>query len=314
MNICRWLVVLLLLLSPFHATAASFPERPVILVVGNTPGSAQDVFARELAKALEAQRNINVVVENKPGGDALIGLNYLKSRPADGYAIGLFNITQIEVQIARDESGVGIEDFGFLGGVLTTPVYLFVKADGPYKTLGDVVKQARARPGELSIGGAGGLSILTLMTRDWTSKAGIEVNYVPYKGGNESLTAVLGGFVDAMETASQLAIPYLNAGKLRALAQAGQARDPVLPDVPTFSEQGLDTIAVYQQIMVIRAGTPVDRTALLAEAINKAVESPEIAAFARNAAATASYTPGAEIKARVTTEVEDWRKAIKTLK
>lgn len=220
---------------------AAYPERPINLVVPMPPGGGTDVVSRLLAERLGVATGWNLVVQNKPGATGNIGMDYVARAQPDGYTVGMGQAANLAINPALypkmpfDPK----KDFTLVGLVAAQPVVLVVRADSPYKTLADLVDDARKKPAaSLRLASAANGTIGHMSGVMLARRAGVEFLHVPYKGAGPAVTDLVGGQTDLYFITPQTAFPLLAANKLRALAVTSNARLAALPDVPTVAESG----------------------------------------------------------------------------
>jgi len=227
-----------------HAQAWK-PDRPVELVVFAAPGGGNDKAARTLQKIWQDHHMLEAVVVNKVGGGGTLAYTYVSRKTGDDSAIAIAQAGLLTNQITG-RSTLGLADVTVLPYIGTEPVALAVQTDSPYRNLRDFVEQLKKDPSSLSIAVGSTLGAINHFTVALLAKAaGIDprkLRIVVFGGGSESVTQLLGGHVDAMAQASNNAVPYYEAGKMRILGLSMAQRASSLPNVPTFREQGYDVV------------------------------------------------------------------------
>jgi tripartite-type tricarboxylate transporter receptor subunit TctC len=263
------LAVCAVLEVPQSASAQSsgaYPARPITLVVPYPPGGAADQFARSLGHALGERIGQSVIIENRPGANGNIGSAFVARRQAaDGYTLllGSTSTLTINPNLYADTGYDPIKDLQPVTLTHQMPNVLVVSSKTPYKRVADVVRAAKADPGHIDFGSAGYGNTMHLAGELFQKQAGIKLVHVPYKGGAPALMDVLAGTIPMMFNNLPALVPLKNSDKVRLLAVADTKRSPVLPNVPTFAEEGLPgVVSVVWNGILVRRGTPqaiVDR-------------------------------------------------------
>jgi len=265
-----------------NSHAQEFPSRPVRIVVPSAPAGAGDAIARMLASRLGPALRTSVTVENRPGASGVIGNEYASRADADGYTL-LFATSATHVisaytmdRLPYDPQG----DFTPVINVAFATSVIVVSSALPVKTVGEFIAYARARPGHLYYASSGVGSANHVDTEVFAAVAGISLTHVPYRGTADGYRALIADEVQVMFGAVTSALPYVRSGKLRALAVLTDARSPVLPEVPTLAEAGLDRVDVRKWLGVMApAGTPPDIVERLNRALNGVLREPDVRAW-----------------------------------
>lgn len=273
------LLAVLPLAGPVSAqSAADYPNQAIKLMVPWPPGGGVDTTARMIAKPLSERLGQSIVVDNRGGAGGNIGTELAARARPDGYNLLMGSISPNAVNIHL-YSRLGfdpVKDFAPIIYVASVPNILVVPASSPARTVKDLVDMARANPGKLNYGSGGVGSSQHLAAVQFMSVAKIEIEHIPYKGTAPAEADLAAGQISLMLDTTTC-LPYIAAGKMRALAVASKQRNPALPDVPTFDEVGLPGIYASSWYgLMAPAGTPkaiVDK--LNAEA-NQVLQSVEI--------------------------------------
>ena len=258
------------------ALAQSASHRPIRIIVGFGPGSANDLIARELARYMAESLSQPVIVENRPGAGGSLGTDMVAKAAPDGLTLGLGTSSQMVMNVALYRHlPFDVEtDLRQIGLVGRTPLVLAGKASGA-KTLKELITAARANPGQLTYGSAGTGSISHIVGEAFARAADIKLNHIPYKGNGPAMADLAGGHVDMVFDGIITSQPMAEQGRVRLLAFGGKQRSPVIPDVPTFAEQGLREYDAYSwNCLFAPAKTPEAEIARLNQALNAALALP----------------------------------------
>jgi len=235
-----------LLLALFLALAATahaqtYPAKPVRLVVPFPPAGGNDVFARIVAQKLSEAWKQQVLVENRPGAGGAVGTEFAAKSAPDGYTLLLGHTGTLAINPAL-YTKLGYDpsrDFAPIGTLASAPLVLVVNSSAPIRTVGDVIAQAKTKPGEINYASSGSGTGSHLSGELLQSLTGIKLTHVPYKGTSPAITDLLGGQVQMMFSVIPAALPQIKAGKLRAIAVTSSQRMPQLPDIATVAESGV---------------------------------------------------------------------------
>ena len=260
------------------ARAQTFPSRPVRIIVAFPAGGGTDIVARTLSPKLSEALGQQVVVDNRGGASGLVGTELAAKSAPDGHTLFMGTLgnlsvnpllfTKLPFDVARD--------FAPLTQAVSVTFMLYVHPSLPVKTVRDLITLAKSRPGSINYASSGSGGAPHLAAELFNSLAGIKMIHVPYKGSSPSFTDVLGGQVPITFDSLTQGLPYVKAGRLRAVATLGPKRTQVLPDVPTVNE----TLAGYEVVnwfgIVVPAGTPREIIARLHSEIVKILRMPDI--------------------------------------
>src|SRR5512133_3835399 len=220
-----------------------YPDRPIKIILPYTPGSPNDVFARAVAPILSSRLKQPVIVDNRPGGGTLVGLKALMTSAPDGYTLLFTNTpTHVIAQFrAQDTAYDPIRDFVPIVAVGTTSLVLVVSTGTPANTLQEFIAYAKINPGKLNFGFGQG-TLPHLIGEAFKLATGIDIASIPYRGGAQAITDMLGGRVDMNFGAGATLVPLIREKKIKALAVTSAARSAQLPNVRTMIECGLPTL------------------------------------------------------------------------
>jgi tripartite-type tricarboxylate transporter receptor subunit TctC len=291
--------------------AQGYPTKPVKIIVAFTPGSATDIIARVTADYFSKSMGQSFIVENKPGAGGILGTEAAKNAAPDGYTLtacpsGPFGINPgIYKTLPYDP----IKDFEPISDLVLTPQVIVVGSQTPYKTLADLVAAAKAKPGEIAYGSLGTGSTSHLTMEAFQREAGVKMNHIPFKGGAEAQTQIMGGAFPTMSDTISGVQAQVRAGKLRPLGVAIPQRSPYLPDVPTIAEQGYKGFESVGWIgLCAPARTPVAILDKLNAEVKKMLASPEAKAKIEQLGATPVGDSRAEFAAWIKSEIAKWSK------
>src|SRR5512140_594715 len=240
------------------AIGQGFPSKPLRLIVPYPPGGSADVLARVVSARLATALGQPVVVDNKPGAGGILGADIVAKAPADGHTL-LFANTSIASNPSLYKTLPYDTARAFVPVVhlVNVPNLLLVAEDVKARNVAELIALAKAQPGALNYASAGNGTFPHLAIELFKLEAGVSITHVPYKGAAPALAALLAKEVQVLSNDLLNAVPYVKAGKVRALAITGQVRSPVMPDVPTMAEAGLKNyVAVGWQGIMTTAGTP----------------------------------------------------------
>ena len=308
------LAVLLLVFAPGAAAAQLYPTRPVKMVVPFPPGGPVDVSARILGQHLPRTPGQPVVIENRAGAAGSLGAKAVAGADPDGYSLLCGNISTLVVLPAvtnnRDYDPAKV--FAPVAKISQNYEVLVVHPAFSPKSVPQLIAHARANPGKLNYGSAGHGNATHLAAELFKLRTGVDIVHVPYKGASEAVTGVLGGQVQMFFGDIAGVLPFLREGTLRALAVSSEARNPLVPDVPTMRESGVPDYVVSTYVGVVApAGTPAAIVQRLNTAINESMTSPDAAsAFARLGAEIRPAAPQ-DFAAFLAAETRKWADVVK---
>jgi tripartite-type tricarboxylate transporter receptor subunit TctC len=292
--------------------AAAWPDRPVKVIVGFTPGGPTDLIARLVAQQLTAQTGKNFYVENVPGAGGNVGAVKAAQSPADGYTILVTGGNMTNNPYLFAHAGFDpIKDFDAVTVVAATPVVLAVNPEVPAKTVKELVDWIRANPGKESFASPGTGTPPQLTGALFVHALNLDLVHVPFSGGGTAVEATVGNHTPISFGAMAPAVPLIKAGQLRALAVTGKERSPALPDIPTMAEAGFPQVegATWTAVAVPK-GTPPDIVTELHRLIVESLKSQDV----KDKLAAMAYAPigssPAECEAFFKDEMAKWGKVI----
>ena len=261
------------------ARADNFPDRPITMVVPFAPGGIADITARPLAQAMSKVLGQSVVIDNRAGAGGAIGHAYTAKARPDGYTImtALSSIVVIPEsdRINARAPSYQMSEFTPIALLSADPTVLVVRDDARWKSLADLLKEAREKPGTISYSSSGIYGTIHTCVEMLAQAAGVKFLHVPYKGGAPAMAALLGNEVGFTAQSPGVAAPHLNAGKARLLGSWAGERTKALPDTPTMKEQGFDVEFYIWAGVFAPAGVPQPILERISDAVRKAAHDPE---------------------------------------
>ena len=296
-----------------EAAAQGYPTRPVTMIVPYAAGGTADVLGRPLAQEMGAALGRNVIVELKPGAGGNVGAEHVaRVARADGYTF-LFAASSLATSVSMMKLQFDPRsDLVPVAGIAAIPNLMVISADSPLKSVADVVKAAKARPGELSFGSSGPGTGSHLAGELFKEMAGIQILHVPYKGSGAVYPDLMAQRVTLLFDVMGSAVGQVQGGKVRALATTSRHRSKALPDVPTLAEQGFrDYEFVTWFGFFARAGTPPEAMARLEQATMAALKSASVGERLAQIGSEPVPVPGAEFRQYFNDDVERWAKLVR---
>jgi tripartite-type tricarboxylate transporter receptor subunit TctC len=264
-----------LALGPAMAQAQNYPNRPISFVVPFAPGGLTDVPARVLAPIMQEKLGASIVVENKTGASGVVGATHVLRADPDGYTLLVNALADVQnlhyIKVPYDS----VADFTMIGKISDgPPLVLVVNATLPYKSLKELIDDAKANPNKISFGTSGPATSPAIAITQLNATAGTKIVDVPYRGSGEAAAAVVTGAVQATFTFYLAAKPLVDGGKIRPLAVAGAQRIPTWPDVPTMEELGYKNFNHSGFVgLVGPAKLPQPIVATLLKALNESIHT-----------------------------------------
>ena len=291
-----------LLLAGLSAYAGTWPEKPVRLVVSYPPGGTVDAVARIIAPKLSAKLGQPVVIDNRGGAGGAIGGDLVAKSAPDGYTVMLDASNHAQNPALRKMPFDTLRDLAPVSLLVKVPNVLVVNPSAPMKSVADLIAQAKAKPGGINYASSGNGSAQHLAGELFASMAGVQITHVAYKGGGPALTDVMSGHVPVFFASLASSLPFIQGGKLRALAVTGKTPSPALPQLPTVAEAGLPGYEVYEwNAVFVPAGTPAPVVERLSKEFAATLKDPEVR--------TRLEALGAEVIGSSPAELDSFRRA-----
>jgi tripartite-type tricarboxylate transporter receptor subunit TctC len=299
-----------------QAVAQQFPSQPVRVVVPFPPGGGTDILVRLIQDKYAAKLGQPVVIDNRPGASGNIGGGVVAKSKPDGYTLLVqATIVGIYPTVFASLPYDPQKDFVWIGGVAESPAVIVTNPNSKYKTIADLMAEAKARPKQVNFASAGVGSPQHLATERLGRLNKVEFTHVPYKGSATAVTDLLSGVLDFGTLSLSSVLPLIQEGKLRALALASDNRSKLMPNVPTIKEAGLgDVSGTVRFIVGAPTGTPDAAVEKLSTDLNAVVKDPEIQdGFAKRGYEITLATPK-EVLAMVREQKELWDPLVRELK
>jgi tripartite-type tricarboxylate transporter receptor subunit TctC len=268
------------ILALWVATAAAqpYPSKPVRFIIPFPPGGPTDIVGRLAAERLSRSWNVQVIADNRPGSGGNVGTEQCARAPADGYTMCMISIAQSISPAIYPKLGFDpVRDFAHVTLLATLPSVLVVHPSLPAMNVQELVALAKARPGVLNYASGGSGTSSHLLMEMFNQQAGIATVHITYKGTGPALVDQLSGRIEVAFSTAIAVLPYLQSGRLRALAISTQERLPTLPDLPTMAESGLPGFdGGSWQGVVMPAGTPRELVNAMSGELVKVLRAPEM--------------------------------------
>jgi tripartite-type tricarboxylate transporter receptor subunit TctC len=304
-------VVALSLMMSAAAFGQAWPTKPIRVLVGFAPGGSADVSARMTGDIVSKELAQPVIIENRPGGSGSVGIEALIRGPADGYTLFVGSDSALYQPVLNPKLAYRAEkDLKPITILTHQPIVIAVHPAPGWKTIGDLVKAAKARPGQIAYALSSPTGTQAVAGGVFFKMAGVKLIPVAYKGGGQAIVDLVSGQIPVGVLGSAPVLPQVQAGRIRVLAVTSKTRSKVFPDVPTLAEQGFPQIDIAQWFGVVApAGVPNEIVARLSGAFNKALTDPKIAQRLFDAGLEVVGGPPADMAQRIAAETVIWSKA-----
>jgi tripartite-type tricarboxylate transporter receptor subunit TctC len=294
--------------------AQEYPEKPIRFIVPFPPGGSTDVLARRLASKFHESMGQPVIVENRAGAGGAIGSDLVAKAPPDGYTIliGVTGSHGVSISLNPALPYHPLRDFEPVSRVVTAPLVIITRPDFPGRTLADYVAYAKSKPGQVTYSSPGNGTSMHLTGEMFNLAAGTKLVHVAYRGSAAAMNDLIGGQVTSMFSDLLVAMPFIQAGRVRPLAVTSSKRHPMLPDVPSIAESAFPGFeALSWQGLFVPAGTPKGIVEKLNAQTRKALASPDIKDFFSAQGMEVRATSPAEFRSFIEREIPKWARTIK---
>ncbi|CUJ26786.1 tripartite tricarboxylate transporter substrate binding protein [Achromobacter sp. ACM04] len=299
------------------AWAAPYPDKPIRMIVPAAAGGAADTLARMIGRGLTEKFGQPVVIENKPGAAAIVGMSAIAKAPADGYTLGMTfsGAMSINPSLYQQLPYDPVKDFAPITIVAVSPLVIAVSPKLGPKSLGEFLALAKKDPGKLTFGSAGTGSTQHLSMELLKSTAGVDMLHVPYKGSSAALVDVQSGLISAVSDNAITLVPLIQSGQLVPLAVETAQRIQSLPEVPTVAESGYPGFqAAGWYGLLAPAGTPQPIVAQLNAALREMVDKPDFTQWLRQQGMEPQTDTPEGFGRYISQEKDKWAQVIKTAK
>jgi tripartite-type tricarboxylate transporter receptor subunit TctC len=307
------LVVVLAFIAAIPVQAAGFPEKEIQIIIPWAPGGATDLIFRALAASTEKYLGQAVVIVNKAGGGGAVGyVEGMKAKP-DGYTL-VTAVTPLTILPHQVKTAFTYKDFEPIINVVQDPAMFLVRSDAPWKDVKEFLDQAKKNPGMISVGNSGAGGGVHLIALAFEKAMGVKFNHIPFSGGGPSVTALLGGHINAVSVSPPEGISQVQAGKLRIMALFSETRFDMFPNIPTCKEQGVNFAMGQWRGLAAPKGTPPAVIQKLHDAFKKGMEDAGFKKNAKDMAVNLEYMSSSELGKTMAADHEFYGKLVKEIK
>lgn len=301
-----------LLAAPAVNAQSAWPNRPVRIVVPFPPGGSNDVVARPLAERLQQRLGQPVVIENRAGAGGAIGATAVAQSPADGYTLMVSSSSFATTSIAQRVPWGVLENFTPVALLARSPFIVIVNNELPARSVQDLVRIARERPGRIDYGTSGPGGINHFVTEYFAQRAGVQMNHVPYRGTGPAVTDLVAGHIQLMITTMPSAAGVVRDGRVRLLAYSAEGAPEGAPPAPLVKESGLDyDVDIWWGLFAPR-GLPADILARLNAEANSALREPDMVRLFQGEGARPSPVTPEQFTELLRTDITRWRGVAQT--
>lgn len=320
LNLVRWCAIACVVLGASVLAQAqdpaSYPDRPIRLVIAFPPGGATDTMTRQITQELGEALGQSVVIENKPGAGGYVAWNYVAASPPDGYTLLMAeNAVGVSQALYKKASSSfdPVKQYDAIAAVATSPLVLAVASNVKANSVTELIAYSRTVPQKLNYASAGIGSVSHLTFEVVKAATGMDAVHVPYKGGGPAMNDLIAGHVAINMASIQVAKGLVEAGKIKGLAVTSVERSPVLPNVPTMKEAGVKAVDVDLRFwfgIFGPKGIPDAVKAKLDKAVSATLSNPRVRERLAKLDIEAAYAPGNVLKTKLENEIANWSKFI----
>ncbi|MEI9475558.1 MAG: tripartite tricarboxylate transporter substrate binding protein [Deltaproteobacteria bacterium] len=307
------LLVLLIVFISLPVSAAEFPTKEVQIVIPWAAGGATDLIFRALAATTGKYLGKAVVVVNKAGGAGAVGYTEVMQAKPDGYTL-VSAITPLTILPHQVKTAFTYINFDPVINVVRDPGMFLVRSDAPWKSLREFLDYAKKNPDMITVGNSGAGGGVHLIALAFEKTAGVKFNHIPFSGGGPSVTAILGGHINAVSVSPPEGIEHVKAGKLKIIALFAEKRFELFPDVPIVKEQGVDFVMGQWRGLAAPKGTPPDVIKKLHDALKQGMDDPVFRKNAKDMVVNLSYLGPEDFGKLMASDDEYYGKLVKEIK
>jgi tripartite-type tricarboxylate transporter receptor subunit TctC len=307
------LFVTLVLLTSVPLQAADFPTKEVQIIIPWAAGGATDLIFRALAATTGQYLGKAVIVVNRVGGAGAVGYTEAAQAKPDGYTL-VSAITPLTILPHQVTTAYTYKNFEPILNVVYDPAMFLIRSDAPWKSLKEFLDYAKKNPEMITVGNSGAGGGVHLIALAFEKAVGVKFNHIPFSGGGPSVTAILGGHINAVSVSPPEGIEHVKAGKLKIIALFAEKRFELFPDVPTVKEQGIDFAMGQWRGFVASKGTPPDVIKKLHDAFKQGMDDPVFKKNAKDMAINLSYLGPEAFGKLMADEHEFYGKLVKEIK
>jgi tripartite-type tricarboxylate transporter receptor subunit TctC len=312
-RMCCVLVVAFIVLAVLPVQAADFPEKEVQIIIPWAPGGATDLVFRGVAAATAKHLGQAVVIVNKAGGGGAVGYTEGAQAKPDGYTLTAA-VTPLTILPHSVKTAFTYKSFDPVINIVSDPSMFLVRSEAPWKTMKEFLEQAGKNPGMISVGNSGAGGGVHLVALAFEKAAGVKFNHIPFSGGGPSVTALLGGHINAVSVSPPEGISQVQAGKLRIIALFAEKRFEMFPDVPTVKEQGVNFTMGMWRGLAAPKGTPPAVIRKLHDAFKKGMDDPGFKKNAKDMAVNLEYLSPNDFGKLMAEDHESFGKLVREIK
>lgn len=303
------------IVSPF-ASADTYPEQTITVIVPYAAGGTGDLLMRKLGPELSKKLNQTIIVENKPGASGKIGVQHVKRSKPDGYTYLLTATNNLVIdQLIDSQLGYDpLKDLSLVTMLIDVPNVVYVSSSLPINNWTEFLEYAKAHPGEINFGSPGIGTSPHLSAESLNQRLELNMHHIPYQGSSPVVHALMNGEVHVLLGGATLGAHFVDAGRLKAVAVASPERLPALPDTPTFSELGLDGVSASNWwALAAPLNTDPDKIQKFSETIAAVMKEPVIQSFLDQQGEIPAAHGPTDLTERTNKELEQWREVVKSL-